>query len=208
MARHSSWIRTAFAVSLVVASVVAPIDGEAQTQALGVMLGPVTSVQARSRDEGSESHAGFMVGAWIDVRTPTSWLSVTAEAALARRGAVYPFEDGFDRQVDVDYLTGAILPTVHLPVGPLALVAYAGPSIDVLVRTGASIELQDAFRFGTGQVFAGLAGGGIQYRHGRATFRLEARVHRQFTGAFEGEFDDVRHHSTEFVFRLGMRPRS
>lgn len=206
MARPTSRLRSAALPLLAVAAVAAPPDAGAQTKALGVMLGPVSSAHARSREVGSKRHAGFMVGAWIDVATPRPWLSVTAEAALARRGAVYPFDDGFDRQLDVDYLTAALLPTLGIPVGPFALVGYAGPSVDVLIRSGASIELQDAFRSGTGQVLGGVAGGGLQYRHGRATFRLEARVHRQFTRAFEGEFDDVRHHSTEFVFRLGMRP--
>ncbi len=198
-------VRRAFGIGLVVLGTTAA-GCEAQTQALGVLLGPISTIQTRSPEEDSKSHAGFTVGAWADVATPRSWLSVTAEAAIARRGATYVLSDGFERQVDVDYLTAAVLPTLRASLGSVSLIGFAGPALDVLLRSQASLELQGAFRFGTGQVFAGIVGAGVEYRNGPTTFRLDGRINEQFSGAFGGDVDDVKHRSLEVIFRVGMRP--
>lgn len=192
---------------LLVLTAILPAAAAAQTRAMGILAGPVQSRHVSPRDAASKKHAGFMAGAWIDQQTPASWFSVTAEAYLVRRGAVYPFPDGRDRQIDADYLGAALLPTLRVPVGPLALVAYAGPAMEFSLRTRSSLELQAAFRRSAPQVFAGVAGAGLEFRRGRATVRLEARINRHLRDAFDDDAPSVQHRSDEFVFRLGMRPR-
>lgn len=188
---------------------VAPTWASAQIRAMGVVAGPVDARQLRTRGEDSGTHSGFLAGAWLDVGTPKGWLSVTAEAVAARRGAVYPLGDGRgDGQIDADYLTVNVLPTVRLPLGPVSALAYAGPSLDAGLRTRAAPELQGTFRESTPQVLAVTAGGGAEVLLGRATIRLEARVHEQLTDAFSQDAGGVRHRSREIVLRVGMRPRS
>lgn len=180
----------------------------ARNPAYGVVTGPVGARQLRERSDDSERHAGFMVGAWIDVPTPASWLTVTAEAAAARRGGEY--HQGPDlpvAAVDVDYLVASVFPSLRLAVGPLAFRAYAGPSLDIHLRSTASRSLEQTFPSPSTQVLAALAGVGVEVVAGRAVFRLEARRHEQVSSAFTEIVDGLRHRSTELLFRLGMRPR-
>ena len=97
---------------------------EAQRRALGLVMGVVESTQTRARQPDSEVHSGLMVGAWVDQQTPVPWLSVTAEAFLVRRGARYILDDGFARQLDVDYVGAALLPSLRASAGPASLVGY------------------------------------------------------------------------------------
>lgn len=181
----------------------APSDGPA----FGVVAGPVDAVQLRERAPDSDHHSGFMVGAWADVPTPTSWLTVLAEATAVRRGGEY--DQGPDLPVavvDADYLAFSIFPALRLGLGPVSLTAYAGPSLDVHLRSRSAIPLQQAFREPSTQVFAAVTGAGLEVTRGRAVFRIEARRHEQISSAYSGAVDGLRHRSTEIVARVGMHP--
>lgn len=188
----------------------APVGAQEASRrpAFGVVAGPVRTVQLRQSSPDSEPHSGFLVGAWAEASTPTPWLSVMAELAVVRRGGEY--DRGPDQAtavVDVDYLSAAVLPSVRLGLGPVALGAFAGPAVDLHLRSQAAIPLQSLFTESATQVLAVVAGGGVGMGVGRASIRLEARIHEQLTSAWSGELDGLRHRSTEVVFRLGMRPR-
>lgn len=179
-----------------------PADGPA----FGVVAGPVDAIQVRKRAPDSDGHSGFLVGAWADVPTPARWLTVLAEATAVRRGGEY--DQGPDLPVavvDADYLALSLFPALRLGLGPVSLTAYAGPSLDVHLRSRSAIPLQQAFREPSTQVFSGVVGAGVEVSRGRAVFRLEARRHQQISSAYSGAVDGLRHRSTEIVARVGMR---
>ena len=196
-------VAVSLAVFVALGSMATPAD--AQRRALGLVMGVVESTQTRARQPDSEAHSGLMVGAWVDQQTPAPWLSVTAEAFLVRRGARYTLDDGFARQLDVDYVGAAVLPSLRASAGPASLVGYAGPAIDFHIRSQSSVELQGVFLQATGQTFAGLVGAAVEVTTRRTTFRVDARLHQQLSRAFEGEVSDAKHRSVEILFRLGMR---
>lgn len=198
-------VAVSLAGCLVVGSMATP--AEAQRRALGLVMGVVESTQTRARQPDSEVHSGLMVGAWVDQQTPVPWLSVTAEAFLVRRGARYILDDGFARQLDVDYVGAALLPSLRGTAGPASFVGYAGPGLDFHLRSQSSLELQGIFLQAAGQTFAGVVGGAVEFTTERTTFRFDARLHQQLSRAFEGEVSDAKHRSVEFLFRLGMRRR-
>lgn len=174
----------------------------------GVAAGPVRAVQLRDRAADSDAHAGFAVGAWVDAPTPVGWLSVLAEAGVARRGGEYEEGPGLPTAVvDVDYLAVAVLPSASVGLGPATLRVFAGPSLDVHLRSQAAVPLQQLFREPATQVLAGVVGAGAALSVGRATFHLEVRRHEQLTSAYGDDLQGLRHRSTEVVFRLGMKPR-
>ena len=160
------------------------------------------------RNADSEEHSGFLVGAWARVRTPAPWLTVTAEATVARRGGEYDEGPGEPTAtVDVDYVSVAVLPALRVPVGPVALSLFAGPGLDIHLRSQAAVSLQSAFREPATQVFAGVVGAGLDAVLGRTLLGVEVRHHEQLSDAFSGPAEGVRHRSTEAVFRIGRSPR-
>jgi hypothetical protein len=204
MARMRLGWGMALAALLSPALALAPAALHAQTT-VGGLAGLVDARQTRTGAPDSDSRKGPLVGAWVDVRTPRAWLSVTAEVAYARRGGVYTLSGGLEGPVEADYLAVTVLPTLRVRVGAAALLVYAGPAMDTQLRSRAAAELEAAFRDGAEQVLAISAGGGIEWTRGATTLRLEVRRHVQLSDAFRNAPGDPRHRSTEVLVRVGRR---
>lgn len=182
-------------------------SARAQGTAVGGVVGTVTAKQLRARSADSDERGGFLAGAWIDVDAPPRWLSILAEASFVRRGGAYDLDERVRGvPVEVDYLSLAVLPTFGVRVGPASLRAFAGPAVDMNLRTATAAQLEPVFREANAQVFSLAAGVGGGVRRGRTTIRLEGRRHWQVGSAFAGDVGEVRHRSTELLLRVGVRP--
>jgi len=172
---------------------------------IGGLAGRVESRQLRDRGEDSDTRAGAMVGAFVDVQTPVAPLSILAEAFYAQRGGRFDLggTSGLQGQVQADVLGFTVAPTLHAGIGTVSVYAYAGPMVETPVRTRFTGELAPAYRNPTGQIFAVTAGGGLGVRSGVWSVRVEARVVEELSAAFAGAAGDFRHRSKEILVRLG-----
>ena len=172
---------------------------------IGGLAGRVESRQLRDRGEDSDTRAGALVGAFVDVQTPVGPLSILAEAFYAQRGGRFDLggTSGLQGQVQADVLGFTVAPTLHAGIGPVSVYAYAGPMVETPVRTRFTEELSPAYRNPAGQVFAVTAGAGLAVRAGIWSVRAEARVVEELSAAFSGDAGDFRHRSKEILLRVG-----
>ncbi|HKJ03531.1 MAG TPA: hypothetical protein VJ997_13780 [Longimicrobiales bacterium] len=180
---------------------------EAQgVRAVGVHAGQVRSRWRHDRSPDSEERTGPVVGAFVDVQSPAGFVSILAEASWTRRGGAYPIgvRDTYTGTVQVDYLTLAVLPVLRLSAGPLSVLTYAGPAVDIHVRTRAGGELAAAFATPSPQVLTVDAGAGVELALGRGwSVRGEFRVNEGLTHAFSSDADNPRSRSREILVRVG-----
>lgn len=197
---------TASLVSLAVLT--APVSVQAQTSVVGGLAGRVTSVQLRERGDDSAERSGFLVGAYVDVVTPTPLLHVLAEASYVQRGGRLALTGTGEPVGDVqaDYLMAVVAPSLRVGVGPVALVGYAGPVVEFPLRTRSVAELGNLYATPNEQVFSVTAGAGLEGDLGSWIVRGEVRMVRQLSSAYANLDRDIKHRSTEILVRLG-RPR-
>lgn len=198
-----------FSTPILLALLVAPCGAAAQgVRGVGLFAGSSESRQIRSDGEDSATRDGFVGGAWIDVAFPASRWSVLAEGGYAVRGGKYPVGSGFTGQVESDVLEATVAPTVHLDVAFVGAFLYGGPTLEVPLRTRATVDLEPAFRNPAGQALSVTAGGGIDLRVPDTwSFRLEIRRVLGLSASYTGDAGDFKHRATEILVRVGkIRP--
>ena len=172
---------------------------------MGAFAGWVEARQLISRQDPSDARTGGIGGLFVDVATQAPWLDVMAEVAVVQRGGSVHLDDVV-AEVEVDYLTFALLGKARFGVGPVQAFGYGGPVLDYHLRTRAGGELAVVYRQPAAQVLAVALGGGLEVPLGTAgSLRLELRHDEGLTGAFPDAPQDVRHRSRTLVLRYGRR---
>ncbi len=175
----------------------------------GGFIGRVESRQLHSHAEDSKPRRDVVFGGFIEVATPASWLHITLEGSLARRGGDY--ETGTDgssttQTARIDYWSFALLPTAKHDFGRFTLSMSLGFARESDLDTRSTAELAPLFTRPATEVFAVIAAAGIEVPIGqRWSARLEAREHYQLSPAFRPATGDIRHRSREIVLKIGMR---
>ncbi|NJD18437.1 MAG: hypothetical protein FIA95_04040, partial [Gemmatimonadetes bacterium] len=184
-----------------------PSGGAAQSVTVGGVGGIVRSRQILVRASDSERRNGFVAGAWMDVQSPKPLLHFLAEAAYARRGGRFPLAgpSGLIGEVESDWVTFTVAPTLHVALGPVGAYAYAGPTLELHVRTRSAAALRNAYAEPSDQGLAASAGAGLEARLPGWAVRGEARVVEGLSAAYSGSAGDIRHRSVEVVLRVGRK---
>jgi len=193
-----------------IALAAAPIPVAAQSVTLGGAAGLTRSRQILERTSDSDPRDGFVAGAWMDVQTALPLLHVLAEAGYARRGGRFPLAGpagltGLTGAVESDWITFTTAPMLHVTAGPVAAFVYGGPMLELHVRTRTAAALRGAYATPSDQVFAAIAGGGLEGRLDAWSVRAEARVVEGLSAAYSGSAGDIRQRSVEVVVRVGRR---
>jgi hypothetical protein len=195
----------------VLASLLAPASAAAQgTATYGALIGQVQSRQLHSHDDDSDTRTDVVLGAFIDVATPVSWLHIMLEASFARLGGDYATETTAGpttQSARVDYLSFALLPTGRIDIGRAGLYGSLGFARESDLDIRSTAELAGLFAEPATQVLAFIAAAGIELSiAGGWSARLEVREHNQVSAAFRPTSGEIRHRSREIVFKVGMRP--
>lgn len=186
-------------------AVAGPQAASSQAVVVGALAGAVESRQLRERDDDSRPRDGLTAGVFVEVGTPAPLVAVLAEARYAQRGGRFPLQGGRVGDVQADYLVATLAPTFRLAVGPVALFAFGGPSLELTLRTRSVAELANAYADPASQVFAVTAGGGVELRTPGWSVRGEARIVEQLSSAYRGDAGTFRHRATELVVKVGRR---
>lgn len=194
-------------VALVASLAVAAHPASAQSVVVGGVAGVSRSRQLRDRAADSSSRTGFVAGAWVDVASPVAPLHFLAEAAYARRGGTFPLGGpaGLTGDVESDWLAATVAPMLSAGIGPVAVYAYGGPTLEVPVRTRTAAALRTAFATPSDQGLSVTAGAGLEARWDGWSVRGEVRLVEGLTSAYSGSAGEIRHRSTEVVLRVGKR---
>jgi hypothetical protein len=191
---------------LVSLTAVALVPGALRAQAtVGAVVGRTESRQLLDRDADSDTRTGYLAGGFVEVQTPAGPLSVLAEAFLAQRGGTFApgRPDSLRGEVQADMLGFTVAPLLHAGVGPVSVYGYAGPMVEMPVRTRSAPDLSPAYRTPAGQIFAVTAGAGVGFDAGVWSVRLEARVVEELSNAYSGDAGDFRHRAKEILVRVG-----
>lgn len=183
-----------------------PVTGqEPQRVVVGGVAGLVRSRQVADGGETSDPRTGFLAGAWVEVSTPVSFLHVLAEAAYVRRGGRVPVGGPANLlgEVESDWFAATVAPVARVAVGPAALFAYGGPTLEVPSRTRTVAQLQNRYASPTDQALAVTAGAGVGIHRGRWEVRGEVRHVEGLTSVYAGTDGSLKHRSTEVVVRVG-----
>ncbi len=191
-------------LALPLALVLVPASVGAQgVRGVGLFGGSVESRQVLQRQDDSDSRAGVLAGAFVDVRVSDPW-SVLAEAEYVERGGSFPAGDVDGGEVEADYLGMTVAPEWHFDVAFVGAFAYGGPTLELSVRTRSSANLAAAYQDPSQQVFSVTAGGGVELRiPAQYGFRLEVRHVEGLSPAFSSDAGDFKHRSTEILVRVG-----
>ena len=188
----------------------APPAGAQGGATYGGFGGQVESRQLHSHDDDSETRSDVVLGAFVDVATPVSWLHIVLEASLARRGGEYEIETAggpTTQSARIDYLSFALLPTAWHDFGPLALYVSMGFAREQDLSIRSTAELAPLFTEPASGVLALVAAAGVEVSIMRGwSARLEVRELNQVSPAFRPPSGDMRHRSRELVIKVGMRP--
>lgn len=171
----------------------------------GIVAGLAESEQIWSPSVETDRRSGFVVGAFVDVRTPVTALRVRAEGAVARRGGLVlsDFRGGaLEGEVQSDYLAFQLHAKVGGSVGPVHVFAAAGPGVDYLVRSREDAVLAQVLIEEHGAVVTGSAGLGAGVRIGAFVAEVEGRWVRGLTDACRASSATVRNRSLEWVLRV------
>ncbi len=204
-------VRLALTHACLLASLLAPATTAAQGAATyGALIGQVESRQLHSHDADTETRTDVVLGAFLDVATPLSWLHIVLEASFARRGGDYETETGdgsVTQSARIDYLSFALFPTGRIGLGRAALYASLGFARESDLNVGSTAELAPLFSDPASQVLALIALAGVEVSVTRRwSARLEVREHNQVSPAFRATSGEIRHRSREIVLKIGMRP--
>ena len=133
-----------------------------------MFLGATTSRQIWNSTYSSDRLDGLALGAYVDVRTPVSFLSVRAEAGYMGRGSVVwdPGDDPertAEARIRSHYLSVPVHGKVAGKVGPLSAYLFGGPTMDLLLNSGCSVEFCQVFREERMAVFGVAVGAGVYF---------------------------------------------
>jgi hypothetical protein len=200
-------------VGLVLASGVQPAAGQSRPATAGAFGGYVHNEHRWSREVDTEAVGGLVLGAWVDAPTGLGWLSVTAEGAYAQRGGDARFDDAVVpgafgvSPIRTDALTFSVLPRATLFLGPVALHAATGPTLDYILRSRLDPVLEPLLEEVT-TGFAWTLSAGIRGMVGEGyVAELEARIVEGLRDAFRGQGLSLRNRSLEVVARVGTALR-
>ena len=200
-------VATALAVPLLATWCVSARPALAQNvdRLTGVVAGLAESEQIWSPSVETDRRSGFVIGAFVDVRTPVTALRVRAEGAVARRGGLVlsDFRGGaLDGEVQSDYLTFQLHAKVGGSVGPVHVFAAAGPGVDYLLQSREDAVLAQVLIEEHAAVMTAAAGVGVGVRAGTFAAEVEGRWVRGLTDAYRGSSVTVRNRSVEWVVRV------
>ena len=173
----------------------------------GIVAGPAESEQVWSPSVETDRRSGFVIGAFVDVRTPVTGLRVRAEGGVARRGGLVlsDFRGGaLDGEVQSDYLTFQLHAKVGGSVGPVHVYAAAGPGMDYLIQSREDAVLAQVLIEEHATVMTGSASVGVGVRVGTFVAEAEGRWVRGLTDAYRGSSVTVRNRSVEWVLRVSQ----
>jgi len=187
----------------------APADAQG-TYTVGGLLGQLESRQLHSHADDTQARTDVVLGAFVDVATPLSWLHIGLEASIARRGGHYETTTAAGpttQSARIDYLSFALMPAVWHDFGPFALYMSLGFARESDVGIGSTADLVPLFSEPASNVFALAAAAGLEISFMRRwSARLEVRELNQVSPAFRAPSGDIRHRSREFIIKVGMRP--
>ncbi len=195
------------AASLVSLVVLLTLPEEAVSQSVlaGGVAGLVESRQIRERAEDSETRAGFLVGAWADIPTPTRPLHVLAEIAYVRRGGTFALggPSGTVGDVEADYLATTVSPLLRFGADAVGVFVYAGLTFEAPLRTRIAPGLAAAYSEPSDQSISATAGAGLEWQSSRWVVRGEGRIVEGLSAAYANAAGDYRHRSFELLLRVG-----
>jgi len=190
-----------------------PAEGTAQAlRSLGVVVGRSDSRQLRARSPDSRTRRATVVGLRAHVDTPRSWLGIGVGLTYSPRGGEYALSspsgsDVLYGPVHADYLTLSVLPTARLPFGPLSVLLFAGPAVDIHLRGKAASELAPEFRDPSPQVPVAVAGFAVDVTGpGRVVLGIDVRLEEGLGSAYRSFSEQLRHRSRSTAVWLGFRP--
>lgn len=188
-----------------------PGGGTRDRGSVGVFLGKASSRQIWSSSYSTDRLDGLALGAYVDVRTPVSFLSIRAEAGYVGRGSVVwdPDEDperAAEARIRSHYLSVPVHGKVAGKVGPLSAYLFGGPTMDFLLGSGCSVEFCQVIREERMAVFGVAAGAGVGLDLGeRFSTSFELRFTEGLGDAYLGTQNSARNRSTELLVRMGKR---
>ena len=188
----------------------APSAAAQGTFTVGPFVGQIESRQLHSHGNDTETRSDVVLGAFVDVATPVSWLHIGVEASFARRGGDYLTTTAggpTTQSARIDYLSVALLPTVWHDFGRFGLYMSLGFARESNLGIRSTAELAPLFSEPASEVLALVAAAGVEVSIIRAwSARLEVRELSQVSPAFRPTSGEIRHRSREFVIKVGMRP--
>ncbi len=148
----------------------------------------------------------------MDVAFPPNYIGAQVEGLLVQRGTTLTVDlagQPLQTEIETDYLTMPILFKARWFSGSFGVSAVVGPVLEFLIRTRADPALAGVYEFEKPTNWSVAAGIGVEgLIAGRAFVGAELRVVEGIGLAYEAPNTDVRYRSTEFLIRLGARPRS
>jgi hypothetical protein len=188
-------------------------DASAQEiRGVGAVVGRVESRQVWSPPGDTGARNGWAVGAFVDVAFPPNGIGAQVEGLLVQRGTTLTVDLGgepLNTELETDYLTMPILFKARWFSGTFGVSAVAGPVLEFLLRTRADPALAGVYEFEKASSWSVAAGIGVEgLIAGKAFVGAEVRVVEGIGLAYDAPSTDVRYRSTEFLIRLGARPRS
>ena len=191
---------------LVWAAGAVPLRAQNTGRLNGVYGGRAESDLLWSTPVETSSRPGFLLGSFVDVRTPIPLLRLRAEGGFARRGGFVATDtrgNPLDGEVSGDYLHFGIEAKLSVSLGPLHAFGAAGPGVDYLVRSREDPVLAQVFADKRGTILTASAAAGAGLSVGRQwVIEAEARLTRGLSEAYAGAGLSVRNRSLEWVLRL------
>ena len=197
-------------VVLAVAAWSAPraILAQAPPLVAGVIGGYTTTKHVWSPDADAHGVAGLVLGGFVDVQTPLSWLTAGAEATYSQRGSDVMLDGGgmsVPGGIRADYLTFMIRVRAALALGPARLHVAGGPMTDFVIRSRLDALLIQVLEEERAAPFGVSAGAGVGVFVTSSTFvEVEARIVEGLQAAYAGDLISVRSRSRELVARVGL----
>ena len=191
---------------LVWAAGAVPVRAQNTGRLNGVYGGRAESDLLWSTPVETSSRPGFLLGAFVDVRTPIPRLRVRADGGFARRGGLVSTDtrgNPLDGEVSGDYLHFGVEAKLSVSLGPLHAFGAAGPGFDYLFRSREDPVLAQVFAEKRGTILTAGAAAGAGLSVGRQwVIEAEARLTRGLSEAYAGAGLSVRNRSLEWVLRL------
>jgi hypothetical protein len=174
----------------------------------GLSAGQASSRQLWSGAFSTDRVSGVTVGAFADVQTPVSSLSVRAEVAYVRKGTTVQDEVSVEpgpSRVESDYLGFPVHVKATIRLGRLAGYVFGGPTIEQLLRTRCRSDACVALGEEKPTVMSvGVGCGiGLELTDGLRS-EFEVRLTEGLSESYVGVAGGVRNRSVEFLGRLGL----
>lgn len=174
----------------------------------GVVGGYSSTEHVWSRTVETRSVSGLVLGGFVDVQTPLSWLTAGAEATYSQRGSDVVLDSGgtpVQGGIRADYLTFMVRLRAVFPLGPARIHVAVGPLSDFVIRSRLDPLLIQVLDEERAAPFGVSAGAGVgAFVTGRAFVEVEARIVEGLQSAYAGDLISARGRSRELVARVGV----